>query len=203
MAAGVDEINHLPGFRPDENVPIDRYRITDEDARAAAAAGIVVVTTGGAASWEDLSLYLIERFCGRTPALRTAKVYLFGDRTEGQLPFAAMTRPRRHEDAAVAASQTWIADHYAACNPVARMAERSGLGERTFKRRFTEATGMSPLGLGNDGLGSLRWPASHARDCLLLSLILPAQVGVMPPCTNTLSPTTMIMLRLPSSCAHG
>lgn len=48
VAADVDEINHLPGFRPDEDVPIDRYRITDEDAGAAAARDIVVVTTVGA-----------------------------------------------------------------------------------------------------------------------------------------------------------
>lgn len=48
--AGVDEINHLPGFRPEGNDPkayerLDRYRLTLADARAAAGRHVVVVTT--------------------------------------------------------------------------------------------------------------------------------------------------------------
>jgi len=104
-----------------------------------------LVTTGGTASWEDLCLYLISRFCGAEEAVRTAKVYLLGDRSDGQLPFAAMVRPRSHGDAAVADCQEWIADHYAAPSPVARMVERSHLPERTFKRRFKAATGFTPV----------------------------------------------------------
>ena len=104
-----------------------------------------IVTSGGAASWEDLALYLIGRFCGQEEAVRIAKVFLLGDRTDGQLAYAAMPRPRHHEDAAVADCQTWLADHYAAANPVARMVARSGLAERTFKRRFRAATGYAPV----------------------------------------------------------
>lgn len=52
VAAGVDEINHLPGFRPERNdpanyEPLARYALTDEDARRAARARITVVTTVG------------------------------------------------------------------------------------------------------------------------------------------------------------
>lgn len=104
-----------------------------------------LITTGGAASWEDLSLYLISRFCGQEEAVRTSKIFLFGDRSEGQLPYAAMTKPRRHCDAAIASCQVWIADHYAIASPVSQMVERSGLKERTFKRRFRAATGYAPV----------------------------------------------------------
>lgn len=50
VAAGVDEINHLPGFRPERDDPanyrrLDRYRLTDADAAKAAKAQVVVVTT--------------------------------------------------------------------------------------------------------------------------------------------------------------
>jgi imidazolonepropionase-like amidohydrolase len=45
VEAGVDEVNHLPGFRPEADVPIDRYRISESDAARAAEKGIVVVTT--------------------------------------------------------------------------------------------------------------------------------------------------------------
>lgn len=49
-AAGVDEIIHLPGFRPEgEDLAayraLDRFRLTEADARAAARRGIPVVTT--------------------------------------------------------------------------------------------------------------------------------------------------------------
>ena len=104
-----------------------------------------IVTSGGSASWTDLALYLIARFAGDAEARRIAKIFLFGDRSDGQLPFAAMVRPKQHEDAAIADSQVWIADHYARPHPVAAMAERSGLTERTFKRRFKSATGYAPL----------------------------------------------------------
>jgi len=104
-----------------------------------------VVTCGGSASWTDLSLYLISRFCGEHEARRISKIFLFGDRSQGQLPFAAMVRPRQHEDAPVAECQSWIAGNYQVSNPVAKMARRSGLNDRTFKRRFREATGYTPI----------------------------------------------------------
>lgn len=52
VAAGVDEINHLPGFRPDRVDPrayenIARYQLTVADAERAARAHITVVTTVG------------------------------------------------------------------------------------------------------------------------------------------------------------
>jgi transcriptional regulator GlxA family with amidase domain len=104
-----------------------------------------IITTGGVASWEDLALYLVARFSGEAEAVRIAKIFLFGDRSEGQLPFAAMTKARRHDDAVVAGCQTWIADHYASDNPVSRMIDHSGLPARTFKRRFRTATGYAPV----------------------------------------------------------
>ncbi len=38
-----------------------------------------------------------------------------------------------------------MAQNYEKPNPVAAMTKLSGLAERTFKRRFKQATGMSPL----------------------------------------------------------
>lgn len=104
-----------------------------------------LITTGGASSWHDLALYLIGRYCGPAEAVRTAKIFLIGDRSHGQLPFAAMTRPRHHQDAIVAESQSWIAQHYSEPNPVAQMVSHSGLTPKTFKRRFTRSTGYSPV----------------------------------------------------------
>lgn len=104
-----------------------------------------IVTSGGNASWTDLALYLIARFCGEDEARRSAKLFLFGDRSGGQLPFAARVRPRQHDDAAIGVAQEWLADHYSEPNPVAGMTEVSGLAARTFKRRFEAVTGYAPL----------------------------------------------------------
>lgn len=104
-----------------------------------------IVTSGGSASWTDFALYLIARFCGVEEARRIAKIYLFGDRGEGQLPFAARVRPLQHDDAIIADCQAFIADHYSAPNPVAAMVQRSGLSPRTFVRRFHTATGHTPI----------------------------------------------------------
>lgn len=54
VLAGVDEINHTPGFRPDRNdfanyTNLSRYQISEADAKLAASKHIVVVTTIGEA----------------------------------------------------------------------------------------------------------------------------------------------------------
>ena len=66
-------------------------------------------------------------------------------RSEGQLLFAAMRKPKRHEDVVIEKSQQWIANHYDAPNPIKNMVKQSGLTERTFKRRFKTATGYTPI----------------------------------------------------------
>lgn len=104
-----------------------------------------LVTCGGMASWEELALYLVARYCGEAEAVRMAKVFVLGDRSEGQLPFAAMARPRRQEDAVIGRCLAWLAEHYDEPYPVARMMALSGLAERTFKRRFRAATGYAPV----------------------------------------------------------
>lgn len=104
-----------------------------------------VVTSGGYSSWADLVLYLIARFCGRAEAVRIAKIFILGDRGDGQLPYSSMIRPTGHGDGTIERCQEWIAHHYAEPNPVRGMQERSGLPERTFKRRFRAATGYTPI----------------------------------------------------------
>lgn len=104
-----------------------------------------IVTSGGASSWEDLALHLIARFCGGEEAIRIAKIFLFGERSEGQMVFAGANRARRHNDAVIARAQAWIADNYMLESPVAAMVARSGLAERTFNRRFRAETGHSPI----------------------------------------------------------
>jgi transcriptional regulator GlxA family with amidase domain len=104
-----------------------------------------VITAGGVTAWQDLALHIIARLCGTQHALRTAKVFLLSGHEDGQLPFATMCRRMQSSDAVIAGCQRWIAENYACQNPVARMAEHSGLVPRTFARRFRAATGYLPM----------------------------------------------------------
>jgi transcriptional regulator GlxA family with amidase domain len=104
-----------------------------------------LVMAGGGTSWHDLALYLIARFVDTEEAMRVARLQLLSWHDVGQQPFAAMARSRQSEDALIAKCQEWIARNYDRTAPVAAMARLSGLAERSFKRRFARATGMSPL----------------------------------------------------------
>jgi len=104
-----------------------------------------LVMAGGGTSWLDLGLYLIARYSNVDVAMETARINLIDWHDIGQQPFARLARTRQVEDAVIARCQTWIAENYQAPAPVAAMVRLSGLAERSFKRRFQLATGMSPL----------------------------------------------------------
>ena len=103
-----------------------------------------VVTAGGHSSWTDLMLYLIARFAGVDEARRIAKIYLIDPHLDGQMTYASLTSGRQHEDQLIAEAQVWAAQHYDTPSPVAAMAERSGMTERGFHRRFKKVTGQAP-----------------------------------------------------------
>lgn len=104
-----------------------------------------LVCAGAAASWHDLVLYLVARHVGPTAAQALAKFQLLQWHTDGQRPYVPFDPPRGHGDAIVAEAQEWLRTHFSVASPVTEMVERSGLRERTFKRRFTRSTGFTPI----------------------------------------------------------
>ena len=120
-------------------------RVRDQAALVVSGEGGRLVMAGGGTSWLDLALYLIARTCGIEEAMHVARVHLVDWHEVGQQPFARLARSRQSDDAVIARCQVWIAGHYDQPSPVTSMIRLSGLAERTFKRRFREATGMSPL----------------------------------------------------------
>jgi transcriptional regulator GlxA family with amidase domain len=131
-------VDHFEHFYPEVNLRPEQILLpVGNDNR--------IVTAGGMSAWEDLALYLIAYYFGEAHAINAAKLFVFGDRCEGQLLYAARIPPKRHEDAIVAHVQEWMGLNYDKRNCVSLMVEVSGLPERTFKRRFRKATGCSPL----------------------------------------------------------
>lgn len=120
-------------------------RVHTRRAMLVAGEGQRLVMAGGGTSWLDLTLYLIARLAGTETAMQTARVNLVEWHEVGQQPYACLARKSQSEDALIARCQAWIAEHYHEAAPVAAMVRLSGLAERSFKRRFQLATGMSPL----------------------------------------------------------
>jgi transcriptional regulator GlxA family with amidase domain len=141
---GIECAGHW-GYRGLFRAHYPKVRFNEESILCFAGENARIITAGGHSSWHDLALHLIARLCGARHAIRTAKIYLFSGHPDGQLPFAAMTRRVQKSDAVIGRCQEWIAENYACANPVAAMAERSGLKPRTFERRFRAATGYRPM----------------------------------------------------------
>ncbi len=104
-----------------------------------------ILMGGSGALWHTLVLALIARFAGPEDAMQVARVNLLEINSTSPIAYASLTCGSHASDPLIAACQVWAASHYSIESPVAHMVEQSGLAERTFKRRFTQATGMSPL----------------------------------------------------------
>lgn len=122
-----------------------RVRVHPDRALVLTGQGHRLVMAGGGTAWHDLVLYLIGRFVGVEAAMQVARINLIDWHQIGQQPFARLARTRQVSDAVIARCQAWIAEHYREPSPVAAMLRLSGVAERTFKRRFRAATGMSPI----------------------------------------------------------
>ena len=104
-----------------------------------------LVSSGASMTWHDLALYLIARYAGATEAQEVARMYALQWHQDGLAPYITFKGKSDHGDAEIEASQRWLSTHFSVANPVEEMIKRSKLAERTFKRRFTAATGVAPI----------------------------------------------------------
>lgn len=125
------------------NFPDVRLRL--EEILVATGDREELVMAGASASWHDLVLYLVARHVGPTAAQAVAKFLLLQWHLDGQGPYVPFAPPADHGDAIVLEAQAWLRTSYAVAAPVTQLVERSGLPDRTFKRRFATATGYSPI----------------------------------------------------------
>lgn len=104
-----------------------------------------LVSSGASMSWHDLILYLIARYAGATAAQDVARLFALQWHQDGLTPYIAFAGRRDHGDGEIESAQRWLDTHFSVADAVQEMVKRSHLAERTFKRRFTSATGLSPL----------------------------------------------------------
>ena len=127
-----------------------------------------VICSGGLYASIDVSLYLVERLCGREIAVQCAKALLLPMPRMSQSGYAMTPVARDHEDERVHRAEAFLQANLERETPARDLARMAGLGERTFMRHFKAATGRSP----SDYLQTLRIEAAKA---MLESGVKPVQ----------------------------
>lgn len=104
-----------------------------------------IVCSGGALSYVDMALFMINRFIGPDISAECAKLIVFDPIREKQSPYVSFYQQKDHNDQAILQAQEFIESHYKRDISMDSLAEKVGLGSRTFKRRFKQATSENPL----------------------------------------------------------
>jgi len=104
-----------------------------------------LVSSGASTTWHDLVLYLIARNVGATAAQELARMFALQWHQDGLTPYIIFEGRNDHGDGDIQGAQQWVSTHFSVANPVEGMIKRSRLAERTFKRRFSAATGLTPI----------------------------------------------------------
>lgn len=123
---------------PDIRLAMDKVLVTaGHDER--------LVMSGTSSAWHDLVLYLIARFTGPASAIATAKYFLLQWHAEGQASYCTFQKITDHGDASILQAQQWMEENLDCNSPIEEVIAQSGLAERSFKRRFSKATGITPI----------------------------------------------------------
>jgi len=141
---------------PKVRLDVDQLIIDDDD----------IITAGGVMAWTDLGLRLVDRYLGAAIMIGTAQMLLVDPPGRQQRYYSAFSPRLAHGDAAVLAAQRWLHETGARDVTLADLAERAGMEERTFLRRFQKATGMTTteycqrlrVGLAREMLQASRLP---------------------------------------------
>ena len=105
-----------------------------------------VATSAGIASGIDLALHLIAVSHGPATAARVAReMVVYARRNGDEQQVSAMLRHRNHLSDTAHRAQDHIEARLASPLPLADIASGCGVSERTLTRRFTAATGVTPL----------------------------------------------------------
>lgn len=119
--------------------------VRPNEPMVATGPGDRIVTGGAAAYSSNVTLYLMSRFSSPEAAHDYARATGFFCNTSSPNLIARHLGATEIADGAVSDAIAWFADHLDAEHPVAAAAERLHLTEKTFARRFRQATGHAPL----------------------------------------------------------
>ena len=119
-----------------------------------------VFCAGGGMAWIDLSILLIERYCGHQIASDTAKSHVLDVSRTSQTVYASSRHRQFHSDTDIKAVQSFLEKNLENKCTLHELATRHNMTERTLIRRFKNACDTTP----GHYLQSLR--IEHARKLL-------------------------------------
>jgi len=100
---------------------------------------------GGITADLNLSLHLIEKYCGREKALQVSRCMLVDMDRVSQAPFAAFIPNKDHGDEEILEAQEWLETSYRGGITMEVLAKEAGMSLRHFNRRFRSATGETAV----------------------------------------------------------
>jgi transcriptional regulator GlxA family with amidase domain len=102
--------------------------------------------SAGVSAGMDLSLYLVEKFCGRQAAVESAKTMVLDMGRVLQSPYERLSFPKDHGDRLVLKAQEWIEKHQREPIDYEWLAQELRMSRRSLERRFKQSLGVTPLG---------------------------------------------------------
>ncbi|WP_439585674.1 GlxA family transcriptional regulator [Dyadobacter bucti] len=103
-----------------------------------------MVTGGATLSFQNLCIYLIEKYYGKEIGTYAAKMFLVEKGKHSQLNYSIFSAQKGHNDEQILETQNFIEQNAAEKLIVSRLAEDATMAERTFIRRFKTATSNTP-----------------------------------------------------------
>lgn len=101
---------------------------------------------GGVNAALDLSLYLVDRFCGHETAVECAKALVVDMPRVNQSGYALLPLSPPHGDAKMRQAEDYLQAHFRENPSVEEVARHLAMSPRNFIRRFKAATGCLPGG---------------------------------------------------------
>jgi transcriptional regulator GlxA family with amidase domain len=104
-----------------------------------------VLTSAGVSCGIDLCLHIVRRDLGAHAANTIARAIVAAPHREGGQAQYIPAPVGRHETSSLAPTRDWALEHCHEPLTVAVLADHAGFSARTFARRFTDETGLSPM----------------------------------------------------------
>ena len=101
--------------------------------------------SSGVGSGLEMAVYLIERIYGIETAQRLSASFLMDIPRQSPEFHLAFDKQKAHGDRQVLAAQQWLESNFSSDFLMEELADKVGLGLRSFMRRFKKATGDTPL----------------------------------------------------------
>ena len=105
-----------------------------------------LLCSGGYHASIDISLYLVEKYCGADVAAQSSRIIVPNYTAAAPLmPHAGVGCQKTHRDDQILSIQEWIETHFSETFDYEELACRGHMSRRTLERRFKAATGKTPL----------------------------------------------------------